>query len=373
MNEATYYACIRILSESVGKLPLKMQKQDKNHGIGTASDHPLYRMLRYRPNPYQSATAFWTAMEQAKHHDGNAIALIMGSGKDTFLWQLPWSNIEVWYDDKRIFGEENSIWYLYRPPDGKVYKLHNEQVIHFRNSITRDRIIGVPVREYLGSLINSSNKSQQMMEKLYENGLTAKAVVQYTGNLDDALEKKLVSKVQDYAEGKIDGSKSLIPLPVGMKLEPLNIKLTDAQHAEIQKLSALRLAAAFGIRPQQINDYEKASYASAEAQQLAFYVDKLLFELKGNEEEISNKLLSHKDISEGYFCAFNAKAILRTDTKTQMESLMKGVSNGIYTPNEAREMLDLGKREGGDQLIVNGNAIPLVMAGQQYNKEGKEA
>ena len=370
MNEATYFACIRILSESVGKLPLKMQKKNPEEGISTAIDHPLYRMLRYRPNPYQSATDFWTAMEQAKHHDGNAIALIIGSGADITLWQLPWENIEIWWDDKRIFGEENSIWYLYKSPEGKTYKLHNDQVIHLRSSITRDRIIGVPVREYLSSLINSSNKSQRMVEKLYENGMTAKAVLQYTGNLDDELEKKLVKKVQDYAEGKIDTSRSIVPLPVGMKLEPLNIKLTDAQHAELQKISALRLAAAFGIRPQQINDLEKASYASAEAQQLAFYVDKLLFELKGNEEEISNKLLTNQDIASGYSAKFNVKAILRADAKTQMESLVSAVSNGIYTPNEAREELDRGKKEGGDQLIVNGNAIPLVMAGQQYNKKG---
>ena len=30
--------------------------------------------------------------------------------------------------------------------------------------------------------------------------------------------------------------------------------------------------------------------------------------------------------------------------------------------------MDYGPKPGGDQLIVNGNAIPLVMAGEQYKR-----
>jgi HK97 family phage portal protein len=85
MSEATYFACIRILSESVGKLPLKIMRNMPGGGVEAATKHQLYNVLRYRPNPYQSATAFWNSMEQAKHHDGNAIALIRGAGRKTSM------------------------------------------------------------------------------------------------------------------------------------------------------------------------------------------------------------------------------------------------------------------------------------------------
>ena len=55
-----------------------------------------------------------------------------------------------------------------------------------------------------------------------------------------------------------------------------------------------------------------------------------------------------------------------------MEFLVKAVQNFIYSPNEARELLDKPQKEGGDQLIGNGNYIPIDMVGNQYMKGGGE-
>ena len=49
----------------------------------------------------------------------------------------------------------------------------------------------------------------------------------------------------------------------------------------------MQIASAFGIKPVQINDYSKSSYASSENQNLAFLVDTLLFILKQYEEELN--------------------------------------------------------------------------------------
>ncbi|MSC84361.1 phage portal protein, partial [Eubacterium sp. am_0171] len=127
----------------------------------------------------------------------------------------------------------------------------------------------------------------------------------------------------------------------------------------------------FGIKPNQINNYEKSSYANSETQQLAFLVDTMAYRLKMYEEEINSKLLTIRQQKEGYFYKFNEKAILRTDSKTQMENLSKAVNNGIYTPNEARGYLDMPCEEGGDVLMVNGNYIPITDVGKQYKKGGE--
>lgn len=61
-----------------------------------------------------------------------------------------------------------------------------------------------------------------------------------------------------------------------MKLTPLDIKLSDSQFIELKKYSALQIAAAFGIKPNQINDYTKSSYSNSEMQQLSFLTDTML-------------------------------------------------------------------------------------------------
>ena len=159
---------------------------------------------------------------------------------------------------------------------------------------------------------------------------------------------------------------------MGFSLNPLNVKLADNQFVEVRQYTALQIASAFGIKPYQIGDYTKSSYASAEAQQLSFYVDTLLYIVKQYEEEISYKLLSRSEIDNGYHFKFNVAVILRADLATQINTLSTGVANFIYTPNEARAMLDLEAKDGGDRLLGNGSSIPVNMTGIQYGPKQKE-
>jgi hypothetical protein len=144
------------------------------------------------------------------------------------------------------------------------------------------------------------------------------------------------------------------------------VKLGDNQFIEVKQYTSLQIASAFGIKPYQIGDYTKSSYASAEAQQLSFYVDTLLYIIKQYEEELTYKLLSPEEIGNGLHFKFNVAVILRADLKTQIDSLSTAVNSFIYTPNEARALLDLENKEGGDELLGNGASIPVRYAGSQY-------
>ena len=164
----------------------------------------------------------------------------------------------------------------------------------------------------------------------------------------------------------------IIPVPLGMKLTPLDIKLSDSQFFELKKYTALQIAAAFGVKPNQINDYSKSSYANSELQQLSFYVDTELFVIKQYEEEINYKMLTDEEQDDGFYYKYNEKVLFRTDSKTQMEYLKNGVSGSIMKPNEARRKLDLPDGEGGDTLLANGSIVPLTMAGAAYLKGASE-
>ena len=372
MSEATYFACLKVLSESLGKLPLKLQQVTKDGGVIKAYDHPLYNVLALRPNPYMTATHFWSTVEYNRNHYGNAYVWIRGAGSNTTLWVLPSDAVQVWIDDKGIWGSSNSVWYVYTSPkNGQEYKISHDSILHFKTSASFDGIKGLSVRRILESTIAGNVTAQDMLNKLYENGFTAKAVLQYTGSLNDDLTQKFVKGIEDFATGKDDKVKSIIPIPLGATLQPLNIKLADNQFMELKKYSALQIAAAFGIKPNQINDYEKASYAAAEQQQLAFYVDTLLYILKQYEEELSSKLLSEGELQQRYYFKFNVSVILRADLKTQIETIVSAVTNGVYTPDEGRALLDYPAK-GCDELVCNGNMMPVKMAGKQFKKGGTE-
>lgn len=368
LSEATYFACMKVLSESIGKLPLKLLQYNNRNGVKNARKNPYYYLVHDRPNKYMTATNFWSTVEFNRNHYGNAYVLIdtKKDGKKS-LWILESKDVEVWYDDAKLIKDQPDIYYIYTSPAGRMV-FGSEEILHFKTSNTLDGYVGISVADQLKMTIKGNQKAQSLINKMYESGFTAKAVLQYTGSLNDENMKTFVKGIEDYAKGNLreKGIENIIPIPVGSTLTPLNVKLADNQFVEVKQYSALQIASAFGIKPTQIGDYTKSSYSSAEAQQLAFYVDTLLYIIKQYEEELTYKLLSEDEVQKGLHFKFNVAVILRADLKTQIESLSKGVSNFIYTPNEARALLDLEAKSGGDRLLGNGASIPIEYAGLQY-------
>lgn len=374
-SEVTYFTCLKMMSETVAKLPWKYH-QSTDHGIVEPELSDTAKLLKVRPNPFMTPTTFWNAVELNRNHYGNAYVYIRskisrkrygGEYKVLDLWIMPSNCVQVVIDDAGYFGGKGKIWYVYTDKySGQQYVFGTDEVMHFKTSHSFDGITGLPVQAILKETVEGAGASQDFLNNLYKNGLTAKAALEYTGDLPREAQQKLIKAFETFGSGTKNTGK-ILPIPMGMKLTPLDIKLSDSQFIELKKYSALQIAAAFGIKPNQINDYERSSYANSELQQLSFYVDTMLFVLKQYEEEVNYKLLTDEErYEQGKYFKLNEKVLLRTDSKTQMEIFATAVNNGIEKPNEARRLLDLQDAEGGDRLIVNGNYIPLLDVGKQY-------
>ena len=373
-SEATYYACLKVLTEAIGKLPLKIQQYTENGGIRIAREHPYFRMLNERPNRYMTASSFWGTCEQFRDDQGNAYVWIdTRNPKQPQLWHLDPGSVQVYYDNACKLGDVADVYYRYTTPTGTVV-FASEEVLHLKSHYTKDGITGVSVREQLRATLQGNIKAQEFINKTIESGMTAKSVLNYTGSLSDVNVQALVKEVTRYAKGEMKdrGIENIVPMPVGFSLTPLNLKLADSQFLELRQYSALQIASAFGVKPYQVGDYTKSSYASAEAQQLSFLVDTLLFIVKQYEEELTYKLLTNEEVANGYHIKFNVAVMLRADQKTQIDTLSAAVSNFLMSPNEARERLDLPSKEGGDQLIGNGSTIPITAVGAQWTQQQEE-
>lgn len=373
LSEATYYACLKVLSEAIGKLPLKLLRYTEKGGVETARDHPLYHIVNSRPNPYMTATTFWSSAETLRNHEGNAYIWIQGAGKDTKLWFLPPNEVEVKYDESKTLAEQPDIYYIYSS-GGTRYTLGSEEVLHLKSFHTVDGLSGISVRKQLNLTIGGAIKSQKMLNKMYGSGFTAKAVLNYSGALSNTNTEELIKMTESYARGELSdkGIENIIPIPLGFNLTPFNAKLADSQFIEVKQYTALQIASAFGIKPYQIGDYTKSSYASAEAQQLSFYVDTLLYIVKQYEEELTYKLLSDEEIAKGYHFKFNIDVILRADFATKINTLSTATNSFLMTANEARSKIDLPSVPGGDRLLGNGASIPVELTGSQYIKDEPE-
>ncbi len=383
IGEVTYFTCLKMLSETMGKMPLKFYKQTDKGKIRADPTRASW-LLMNRPNQIMTPATFWGTIEYNCEHYGNAYVWIQtkferkgrygGEYNILSFWPMQSNYVDVLMDDAGVFGDAGRLYYRYSDPKtGKTYTFPQDNVLHFKTWCTLNGIMGKPVRQILQDSISGAVESQKYLNQLYASGLTAKAALQYTGDLDKPKRMALQKEYNELLSGAKNAGK-VVAVPVGMTLQPLNVTLADAQYAEIKKYTALQIAAAFGIKPNQLNNYDKSSYSNSESQQLAFLVDTMSYRLSQYEQEINYKCLSDSEKKEGYYFKFNEKAILRTDSKTQKEVITGYVQNGIYTINEGRDLLDLPFVDGGDVNMVNGTYQPITHIGAAYgiNTQGGE-
>lgn len=376
LGEVTYFVCIKILSESLGKLNNKVYQRTDN-GIVVVK-HPLNDLVGLRPNAYMCASIYNATVEYYRNHYGNAFVYIErttrkdGTVVTKGLHPLNPEFVSILIDNRGLLGTKDAVYIRYTEPrSGNISIIHYEDVLHYRSSlISSDGFSGMAIKDVLHYTLSSKRDADKLSRNVYVNGITGKAVLEYTGDLNDKAEARLVEVFKKRATG-VNNYGSYIPLPLGTSLKPLNINLADIQFLDIKKYSALEIASAFGIKPNHLNNYDKSSYSNSESQNLSFYVDTLLFILNAYEQEDSYKLLSSKEREQGYFLKRNVKGILRADFKSQMQSLVQAVNTGIMQVNEARRELDLTKVTGGDANIVNGTYINIADVGKQYGVGGE--
>lgn len=372
IKEITTYTCIKILSESLAKLPIKIY-QDTENGKQKISNDYRYQLLKLRPNNYMSAYDFWKTLETNRNIHGNSYAYMdvanMGrnAGQIMGLYPLKSENMKVYVDDVGLLSGRNHVWYVYQDDMGNQQMFNSDEILHFKG-MTLNGLIGLSTIETLRLTIENAKGASNFLNNSYKKGMQSSGILQYVGDLNEDGKTKLRDKFEQMTSGIINANRIAV-MPLGIQYQPLSLKLTDAQFIENARLSVQQLTAAFGIKLHQVNDQTKTSYASASESNREFYTETLLAILTMYEQELTYKMFLPMELTAGYYTKFNADIILRADTKTRYEAYAIAVQNGFKAVNEIREMEEDSPKDGGDQLLVNGNMIPVTMAGQQYIKK----
>ena len=244
-----------------------------------------------------------------------------------------------------------------------------EDLLIFKG-FTMDGINTKPIREIVKGTIEGQIKAQNYLNTLYDNGLTNKLVVQLTSDIKD---EKELRKTQEKFGRLYSKGKRIFTVPAGFSVQPINLSLADAQYEQIRRMSISQIAALFGIKMHQLNDLKDTNNNSLEQQQLSFLIDTLLILFESIEQETTWSALTKEKRDKGYKARFNTNVILRTSAETQQKILCAYVSNGIYTPNEARLELQRQKLPDGDELIVNAGVLKLKDIGKKEEGSGSNA
>ena len=183
LKEVTYFTCLKMLSETMGKLPLKYYQETRAGRIRADPSQMAY-LMTVRPNKIMTPATMWSTTEMNCQHYGNGYIWMRGSfeaGKygGTYkvldLWPMQSNCVTVLMDDVGVFGDKGDLYYQYNDPKtGEVYLFQSSEVMHFKTWYSLDGITGQPVRNILKDTVGGALESQNFMNNLYKQGLTAK-------------------------------------------------------------------------------------------------------------------------------------------------------------------------------------------------------
>ena len=342
MKMAAVYACIRLLSQSVAKLPLHVYN---NKGGKKIKDerHAVTQLLETRPNPYMTPFDFKMTMEAHRQLYGNAYAEIQ-FGRDGYpkgLWILNPELTEVVTDDKN----HGRVWYTTVLPDGQSVKLKYENVLHIKN-IGLTGLKGMSPIAVARETIGSQMASQKYVSKFYKNGTTAKGVLSVPGVILKPEAKKIVREEWEKMNTGMTNANRIAILDSGITYQDLTMSQADAQFIETQKLNTTDIARIYNVPPHMIADLEHATFSNIEHQSISFVKNTLQPLLVSWEQALNFQLFTPTE-QKNYYCKYNVDSELRGDSKSRAEyyEIMERI--GAYNIDEIRDKEDLPALEDG--------------------------
>lgn len=348
MQVAAVFSCLRVISEGVAQVPLKVYRQ-KGRNREAAIDHPLYDLLHRKPNDNMSSFSLRETMVIHAALCGGAVAFVNRSSVDRRVMEIiPLEPAHVEAVKPDFLGDP--IRWKVRGKNGD-WKIFPAEAIWHVPGPSWDGLVGMDILKHARDAIGLSIAAESSQSRLHKNGIQTSGIYSVEGTLTPQQYKDLSKWLKDNASGEASGG----PMVLDRNAKWLQTAMTgvDAQHLETRRHQIEEVCRFMRVMPLMIGLSDKAAtYASAEQMFLAHVVHTLSPWYERFEQSIDCQLLTDADRKNGYYAKFVIAGLLRGALKDTAEYLYRLVSMGILTRNEAREKLEFNPLDGLDEPLT---------------------
>ncbi|WP_028471296.1 phage portal protein [Neptunomonas japonica] len=360
MQLTTVFACVRVLSESMGMLPCKLFEQT-DRIRKPATKHKLYSLLTIAPNDYMTAQEFWELLMVCLCLRGNFYAYkVKVMGEVVELLPIDPGAVTPTLDT----DYEPS--YQVKFKNGTTETLTQDDIWHVRG-LTLDGLTGLNPVAYAREAIALGLATEEHGARMFKNGATPTGILKTAESLSDTAFNRLKEQFQENHQGMANSHKPMI-LEMGLDWKPISLNAEDSQFLETRKFQRDEICAIYRVPPHLVANLEKASFNNIEELGLSFVNYGLVSYMTRIESRINVGLLKPSDRGR-YYAKFNAAALLRGNLKARYESYGQGINWGILSPNDCRELEDMNPREGGDHYLTPLNMTTNPESNNNADKE----
>lgn len=359
---SAFWACVWLNARTLATLPLYLTRYDARGRPKHEVEDPLFDVLRWKPNAQMTAVNFWTflwANEQLwgagfaekKYNGGKVVALepLLSEWMTTFLTDK--GLLRYRYDD---------------PLNPREFRA--DQIFRVM-SRTLDGITGCSVIEFARHSLGLAQSGEQAAGNTFKNGLQAGGFIKVDKFLKPTQREEFRTEIQNFSGTEGTKKGGLMVLEGGVDFKELTIKPQDAELLLSRQFSVEDVCRWFGTPPVLIGHSAQGQtmWGSGIEQIFGGWTRLGLRPyLEVCRQEVRSSLIPAVDRREVY-AEYDLDELLAADSQARANLYSTYAQNGIMTRNEMREKEGLPQADGGDELTVQSNLIPLAKLGEMMN------
>jgi HK97 family phage portal protein len=335
MRLAAVFACVRVISETIGSLPVAIYRRRPDGGKERANEHPVYSVLQ-RPNTWQTGMEFWEMLQAHLELRGNAYAqIVSGPGRSIDqLIPLHPDRVKVYrLANGRLRYEVTSYF------DGTTTSLAQEEMFHLRG-MSSDGILGMSTISAGSEVIGTGLAQMEHRARYFSNSAIPGLAIKTANKLEGDKRKEFMEGVRQGFSGA--NAFKVMVLNPGMEASALGLTNKDSQLIEASSATRTDIASLFRLPPHKIGDLTRGTFSNIEQQNIEFATDSVRPRLVRLERRIDADLIDPLGAAFGaepgdYFVAFDMDALLRGDIKSRYEAYNQALQYWL-TVDEVRAM-----------------------------------
>lgn len=347
---SAFWACTRLLSESVASMPLNIYKVLPDGSRELLPMHPLSLLFNGKVNRYQGRFEFVETLMLMLCTRGNFYGRrIIGTG-NTLVGIVPLMSSQM----QVKLQDDGDLSYEYN--DGRTTtKYSSSEIWHVR--LMGNGIIGMSPISYGRNTIGTGLAAEQAVSKLYGRGGKPAAALTVPHKLTEPQREQIKKVFNSMVSGDED---TLFLLEADMKYEQISLTPKDAELIATRSFQVKDVCRLMNVPSVLVNDTDSSTAWGSGIDSIisGFYK----FGLRPYLERIENSILVNLLPPEqrvNIVAEFDFDALLRADYITRLKALKEGITAAIYTPNEARKKENLKPQVGGDKLYLQAQMVPI--------------
>jgi HK97 family phage portal protein len=358
---ATFLSGVRVLANDIAKMPLILRETKTVSGrqrTSHAVSDPLYPILRFCPNSYQTSYQMRWFLASQLIMSSNSYCQIIRDQAGEILALIP---LQAWNMAPHWDRQTNppTLFWRYSDGQGNIREFKQEEIWHVSAlNLEGFGLEGSSIIMLAKEAISLLIAAEETAGRTFSNGLGMAGFLTST-SADTAPDEIQAQNTLDRLRKDFSGSQNAgkftyIP---DMKFEKMTFTAKDSQLLESRKWDAQEIIRVLGGAPLLVKlglGEQNSTYASSTAFLDEYFNTCLLPYTTAIEQSITRDLIPRKAWATLY-AKHDADVILRGSPKERAETNQVLINSYQLTPNEARAIEDRDSIDGGDFLTGPAN------------------